>query len=167
MAVIRSLILVLILTLGFKSFAEDDVFLDEGDGDLAIESLGDSSDPVGNPEASNPAAAKPTEDLKIPAESSAPEVVKAQTAEPAKPKVTQKIEKKKVQKNSKSAQKSKGHFGVTKGECPMHRSPASTSGKMLVVRSEKKVWVEDVNGKWVRGYDKDGKPGYLSKTCFE
>ena len=61
----------------------------------------------------------------------------------------------------------KGAYVTTKGACKMHREPASDSPSMLTVKAAKKIWVEKVDDTWVRGFNKAGEGGYISKDCVE
>ena len=60
-----------------------------------------------------------------------------------------------------------GMFANTKQACPMLREPASESAKMITVKADRKIWVEEVDGSWVRAFNKAGEPGYVSKDCFQ
>ena len=61
----------------------------------------------------------------------------------------------------------KGRFASTRDACPMMREPASDAEKMTTVRTDIKIWVEEVDESWVRAYNKAGEPGYVSKDCVE
>jgi hypothetical protein len=69
-------------------------------------------------------------------------------------------------KAAKTSSSGKGTFMTTKDSCPMMREPASDGAPMIVVKPARKIWVEKVDKDWVRGFNKAGEPGYLSKDCF-
>jgi hypothetical protein len=68
---------------------------------------------------------------------------------------------------AKAGTKSSGKFVVTKSECKMMRSPASEGEPMIVVKAEKKIWVENVDQKWVKGFNKAGDAGFIAKDCVQ
>lgn len=76
---------------------------------------------------------------------------------------------KKTTQAKKTAKSSsgKGGFKVTTSDCPMMRKPASEGSPMITVKATRKVWVEEIDQNWVRGFNKAGKPGYLNRSCFE
>jgi hypothetical protein len=59
-----------------------------------------------------------------------------------------------------------GTFLTTAEKCPMMRGPASEGEPMIVVKPSRKIWVEEVDGTWVKAYNKKGEPGYLNRDCF-
>ena len=68
--------------------------------------------------------------------------------------------------SEKHAKMGKGHFVYTTGECPLLRKPASEDS-LGQTRTARKIWVEDVDSKWVRGYNKAGEPAYISRDCIK
>ena len=70
-------------------------------------------------------------------------------------------------KAPKSKKHSAGYFSVVKTECVMHREPAGDSTVLIKVKPARKLWVEDENQEWVRGFRKSGDVGYFEKSCFE
>ncbi|HVK60584.1 MAG TPA: hypothetical protein VM432_03495, partial [Bdellovibrionales bacterium] len=81
---------------------------------------------------------------------------KKKAAAPAAPKA----------KAAKAAKAGKGKFVVTKAACPAVREPAS-SDQVFTTGASRKIWVEEVDANWVRGYNKAGEPGYISTDCVE
>lgn len=177
------------------SFAEDDfgdVFLNEGEGDFdtsplppdeATSALPSDSGATANtdPWASSPStpAADNSKDQDSPLTSdggvaSTPEpeiinpVVDESPNEVAGASEEHEPSSKKMKHNASHATKkaNAGKFAVAKDNCPMMRKPASAGSPMLVVKKSRKVWVENVNSHWLRGYNSSGKPGYLNKSCF-
>jgi hypothetical protein len=65
----------------------------------------------------------------------------------------------------KAAHAGGGMFVVTKSACPMTREPASDSAQMIVVKPSHKIWVENVDPNWVKGFNKAGEAGYISRDC--
>lgn len=174
-----TLICALALSLSARG-ADDDVFLDEGNGDFDAMPL---NEPAPVAEEQPPAPPSPgqqeepmpllTEDAggmpgmeEAPVEQSAP-VQKA--SKPKKEKVVKaepkapKASPKKVAKASSG----KGSFVTTKDACPMLREPASTSETMLTVKPARKIWVEQAETGWVKGFNKAGEAGYISQDCVE
>jgi hypothetical protein len=47
----------------------------------------------------------------------------------------------------------------------MTREPASDSAQMIVVKPSHKIWVENVDPNWVKGFNKAGEAGYISRDC--
>lgn len=163
--IVRTLMLVLVGFCTSMALAEDkadDVFLDEGDGDFdAVPAV-----PAGKAETAQPAVPAPAQPTAKVKKESAPKAkpaaveAKKEAPAPAKP-PAQKA------KPAKSAEKkSAGIFVTTKSECPMHRAPASDSELMLTVKASKKLWVEEVDQEWVKGFNKAGEAGYISRECL-
>lgn len=172
-------------TLGFAKVAHaadnDDVFMDEGDGDF-------DAPPVAAP----PAAKKEVKVEKAPAPRPAAPPVEAKeevptltddaaptivppTEDPSAPaaaapkekKASKKKSEKKASKTASAPVATGGSFVTTKEACPMMRTPASTGETMFTVKASKKIWVEDAGDGWVKGFNKAGEPGYLSKECLQ
>ena len=140
-----------------------------------------------NDQASAPAAAPAPAELTPPpapqetvaAPEAAPAPVAEVAPEPAAPVAAQeeapvKLPKAKNRGSVKHASVQKvapvaahGMFANTKENCPMLREPASESEKMITVKADRKIWVEEVDGSWVRAFNKAGEPGYVSKDCFQ
>jgi len=165
----------------------DDVFLDEGDGDFdSLPAPPPAPAPAAAPEPLAPSAAaeppppapdvpKPDPAISEDLFATDPAPVSEPAAPAAEPEPVKKAEKKPAKKASKQASKSKkskgsasgGHFVKTKDSCPMLREPASTSEQMIVVKPARKIWVEEVDGTWVRAFNKAGDPGYINRDCVE
>lgn len=153
-----------------RAESQDDVFLDEGDGDFGAIPIPDAQ-PVETPSAdastvgSDPLLAEPTEATES-TEPAASESAPAPESKPAPKKA--KVAKAKKSSHKVAQHKSSGHglFMTTKDSCPMMREPASTGDQMITVKASKKIWVEEVDDSWVRGFNKAGEPGYLSRDCF-
>ena len=152
----RSLALVLTISafvsLGMPHFARaveeqaDDVFMDDGDGEVANLDAFNKGSATVLPAKGQKQAALEDED-------------ETESNAPAQP-------EKKVHRGQKSAKGAAGgQFVVTKNACPMMRSPASEGEPMLVIKSEKKIWVEKVDGNWVKGFNKAGEGGFIQKDC--
>lgn len=173
-----------IVTLAHPAFAAgDDVFMDEGDGDFDAVPTAPAAEPqvkvdkAPAPRAADPVV-EPAQDVPMLSDDSAAPAPAAPTEDPAAPVAAQPKEKKaKKKKAEKKAAKtaaaapaasgSGGSFVVTKEACPMMRSPASTGETMLTVKASKKIWVEDAGEGWVKGFNKAGEPGYISKDCVQ
>ena len=101
----------------------------------------------------------------------APTVVPQEEAPPApepQPKKSSHSKHAAKEKKSKASKvASGGKFMTTKDSCPMMREPASEGSPMIVVKPSRRIWVELVDENWVRGFNKAGEPGYLSKECFQ
>lgn len=149
-----------------RAQSPDDVFLDEGDGDFG-------SIPIpGTETTSNPEPPSSFSDDSLIAEPSASESSSDSNdyeAPKAKPSKKVKIAKqpapapvRKTVKNSGG-----GRFMTTKDSCQMRREPASEGETMITVKPYKKIWVEEVDQGWVRGFNKAGEPGYLNRDCFQ
>lgn len=171
------------ITLARAAYAagNDDVFMDEGDGDFGQAPV--ASEPASAPAAQADAnivdtpAIPPLVDDQLESTSSAP------TEDPAAPAAVTPKEKKSKKKSSKKKSDkvavvdsvpaapapapvaAKGSFVTTKEACPMMRTPASTGETMLTVKASKKIWVEQAGDGWVKGWNKAGEPGYISKEC--
>jgi hypothetical protein len=126
--------------------AEEEVYVDEGDS-TSDASLADFNDSTKLPEK---VQAGKEDDSETRAEET--ETPKAPAA------------KKHV---AKAGSKSSGKFVVTKSECKMMRSPASEGEPMIVVKAEKKIWVENVDQNWVKGFNKAGDAGFIAKDCVQ
>jgi hypothetical protein len=204
---IAALMFALAIVVSTSVFAEDDVFVDEGDGDFdtmpvapqAEEKKAEPTAPVAQKAAPAPEMSAVEEELATPtiveekttdapalsnedlfndedpaakpvAQEEKPAPVKK--AAPAKEKkVAAKApakKEKKVAKHSptKAFKKGKGYFAWTADVCKMVRSPASTKG-LGETRASKKIWVEDVDSKWVKVWNKDGKEAFLSRDCLK
>ncbi len=72
----------------------------------------------------------------------------------------------KVAHKAKS-KKADGMFVVTQGPCKMSREPASDSEAIITVKASRKIWVENVDDSWVKGFNKAGTPGYISRDCVK
>ncbi len=187
-----ALAIVSTITLARSAYAAgaDDVFMDEGDGDFdaapTIKSETEKAPaPVEAPKAVvteprpalEPAVTDTTEVPTLVDDQAAP-AAPAPTDDPAAPVASEPKEKKAKKKSSKKKlektahHKSKvlgpnGGFVVTKEACPMMRTPASTGETMLTVKPSRKIWVEQAGDEWVKGWNKAGEPGYISKDCVE
>ena len=175
----------------FVEFAanDEDMFLDEGDADFSTMQPASGTEPttadappaneapmppsnadaddVMSPEPAgggSPAFAEPSNEA--PTDEGAPEPTKK--AKKAKKPVAKAEPKKKAPKAAaKKAKGGAGMFVVTKDACPMMREPASESEPMITVKPSKKIWVESVDDQWVRGFNKAGEGGYISRDCVE
>lgn len=180
----------------FVEFAanDEDVFLDEGDSDFSAMApdAGGSADagtppkdeapmPPSNADADvmtpepadggSPAFAAPSEDssgedASMPAAKPEKKAKKAKKTAAAEPKKAKKAKPAAVAKKSKKSSGG-GMFVVTRDSCPMMREPASEGEPMITVKPSKKIWVEKVDEQWVRGFNKAGEPGYISKDCVD
>lgn len=152
----------------------DDVFLDEGDGDFAAPTAPapqaeapapvDSS-PMGEEPAAPPSSTlveEATGDSSMPSPAEMPEKPAKKSKKAVKPAVAKKAPKSHKVAKSKPG---RGYFVTTKEACPMMREPASEGSQMITVRASKKIWVEEVDETWVRGFNKAGEPGYISRDC--
>jgi hypothetical protein len=170
--------------------ADDDVFLDEGDGGFdtmapsnsggeptladdpfAAEMAPPKAAPKAAPKPAAPVPAKPV----VAAKPAAPApVVKPVAAQP-KPEPQAPHDEIVSASAEPVASKEKKHYDkyaggsymTTTDACPMMRGPASVGAPMVVVKPAKKVWVEESDPSWVKAYNKAGEPGYLSKECFK
>ncbi|RYZ68791.1 MAG: hypothetical protein EOP05_15830 [Proteobacteria bacterium] len=186
----RTALTTLICALAFSVAAhgaDDDVFLDEGNGDF-------DQMPISQPVAEEPAAAPaqaPSEPMPMLTEeagqepSQMPGMDSAPVQEPAKPvkkakkEKVAKVEEAPVEQTEAPAPKAKktakkasgagagGKFVTTKEACPMMRSPASTAETMLTVKPARKIWVEKAGDGWVKGWNKAGEEGFISTDCVE
>lgn len=156
--------------------ADDDVFIDEGDGDFDAMPLAPTAEekPV-EPE-------KKAEDLlpePAPVQATAPGAGDLfEQQEPSAPPQPEKAPAKKAKaaklpsKPAKAAKVAKGvgakgKFVMTKDACPLMREPASTSEPIAKTVPSRKIWVEQVDAEWVRGWNKAGEPGYISSECVD
>lgn len=206
---IAALMFAFAIVLSTNVFAEDDVFVDEGDGDFDTMPAAPQTEPSA-PVAQQPAAPAPDmsaveEELATPtiveekAEPAAPAAstepaassedlfadedttpAAAEVAKPAKIEkkmATQKVVKKTVKaakpekkvaakSKSKFTKKGKGYFAFTNGTCKLKRAPASTKS-LGETAASKKIWVEDVDTKWVKVWNRDGKEAFLSRDCLK
>ncbi len=103
-----------------------------------------------------PPEAKPNANAKAKTKANANAKIKKATAK----------EKKKIEDGSIGEKKAAGLFMTTKSKCPMMREQGTEGTPMFVVKAERKLWVEAVDQEWVKGFDKNGEPGYLSRNCF-
>lgn len=151
--------------------ADDDVFLDEGSADF--DSMPAAVDePVA--EVKEPTPPNPDQsETEVPmlADDSA-DVVDTPVQAPVKAAPVKKAKKEKVAKVVKPAKRAKavaaaGSFVTTTEACPMHRAPASTSETMLTLKPARKIWVEAAEEGWVKGFNKAGEPGYISRDCVK
>lgn len=169
----------------------DDVFIDEGDGDFdslpsvppqaqgkkvpvetpaekPVEKSVNAAAPASQPPTSQPSNSQPANvPVADAAKSGDSDVAPVDPVEP-KAKVKKSISSKKS--HAKTADRKKSAAGIyvtTQGPCPMTREPASESEAMLTVKAAKKIWVEEVDEKWVRGFNKAGEPGYISRECVK
>lgn len=160
--------------------ADDDVFLDEGNGDFDQMPIAPEQPAVAEEQQPAPPApeAQPSEPMPMLAEEpeSLPGMETPAVAEAPAPKKKEKKEKvakseaapaPKAKKTAKKSVSSGGQFVVTKDACPMMRSPASTSETMLTVKPARKIWVEDAGAGWVKGWNKAGEEGFIAKDCVE
>jgi outer membrane biosynthesis protein TonB len=159
--------------------ADDDVFLDEGNGDFDQMPIAPAQQPVAEQQEPAPPVPEqaPSEPVPMLAEEPAtmPGMEQPSTEEaPVKKSSPKKEKKAKVArseapapKKTKSASSGGGKFVVTKDACPMMRSPASTAETMLTVKPSKKIWVEQAEDGWVKGFNKAGEAGYISTDCVE
>lgn len=155
--------------------ADDDVFIDEGDGDFDAMPLAPTAEekPV-EPE-------KKAEDLlpePAPVQATSPgagDLFEQQEMTPPpqpekpakKPKAAKLPSKPAAQKTAKASKGvgAKGKFVMTNASCPLMREPASTSEPIAHTAPSRKIWVEQVDTEWVRGWNKAGEPGYISSDC--
>ena len=165
----------------------DDVFVDEGDSDfeaipVAKEPEESRSVEASAPVVDEPAVAASAEDQTDSVSVAAPDLASGESKEKSidKPKrkksaAPKKVVEKKAKRavansaSSESGAKSlaSGIYVVTKERCPMSREPASESPVVLTVKAEKKIWVEEVDGQWVRAFNKAGEPGYIQRDCVK
>lgn len=154
----------------------DDIFLDEG-GDLGDSSAdavppmpatGDEAAPFGM---NDTAPAAPTETAsEPPAQAAKVEKTKKpeKHAEKKKPGKTNKQAKAKVGKSggkSRSPSSVNGANRLVTKDCPMHGQPSADSPVVATIKGNRKIWVEDAQGGWFKGYRKNGH-GFLNKDCF-
>ena len=178
----------------FVEFAanDEDMFLDEGDADFSTMQPDTGSAPttadappaneapmppsnadaddVMSPEPAgggSPAFAEPSNEAPAGDDSGMPEEKPAKKAKKAKKPVAKAEPKKKAPKAAKKSAGGAGMFVVTKDACPMMREPASEGEPMITVKPSKKIWVESVDDQWVRGFNKAGEGGYISRDCVE
>lgn len=155
----------------------DDVFMDEGDGDFdmfPVAPIAPSTPPV---QVKAPEEKlEPSEEISLePSPHAKPAASAAPAPETTKRAKQVKQEKKKrpvavKPKATKSRQPASADPGVylrTRDACPMRREPASESAEMLMVKAARKLWVQEVDGSWVRAFNKAGEPGYIHRDCFE
>ena len=67
----------------------------------------------------------------------------------------------------KMTKKEAGIYVVTNGPCTMNRAPASESEAMITVKPSKKIWVQEVDDKWLRAFNKAGEAGYIARDCVQ
>ncbi|MES2964514.1 MAG: hypothetical protein V4760_11530, partial [Bdellovibrionota bacterium] len=101
-----------------------------------------------------------------PVKKAAPAKVEKKVAEKKAPAKKEKAQKVAKHSPTKAVKKGKGYFAWTADVCKMVRSPASTKG-LGETRASKKIWVEDVDSKWVKVWNKDGKEAFLSRDCLK
>lgn len=93
-------------------------------------------------------------------------------AAPAKPAKAKKAKAAKTAKADKPAASktrkpaSKEGFRTLKADCPMHESASGDSAVLITVKGDRKLWIEDHDANWVKGFRKNGH-GYMSRDCFE
>jgi hypothetical protein len=76
--------------------------------------------------------------------------------------------KSKVKHNAANAPAGKGQFVTTKEACAMLREPASDEGdKVGTTKANRKIWVENVDENWVKGFNKAGEAGFIKRDCVE
>ncbi len=174
-----SLAMVCALAVSASAFgADDDVFLDEGNGDFDQMPIAPEQPAVAEqPQAAPAPEAAPAEPMPMLAEEpesmpgmETPAVAETPKKKAKKEKVARQEEPPPAPRAKKTAKKSvaaAGQFVVTKDSCPMMRSPASTSETMLTVKPARKIWVEDAGQGWVKGWNKAGEEGFIAKDCVE
>jgi hypothetical protein len=59
-----------------------------------------------------------------------------------------------------------GYVHTTK-ECPMMREPASDSEAVSHTHVDRKIWVEEVDAHWVKGFNRAGEPVYINRSCVK
>ncbi len=152
----------------------EDVFLDDGgefnpdDSSAAATepAVDDTSEvpPMEAPVAGPVADDESEEDENAPAPAPAPA-----KAKPAKAEKAAKIanhEPKASEKPVHQASGKKEGFRMLKQDCEMRREPASDSPVLITVKGDRKLWVEDVDDGWVKGFRQKGH-GFMEKNCFE
>ena len=178
----------LAITPKYVHAADDDVFLDEGDGDFdkmpiapkaevakepvkevkPVEKAPDIQMPDPSPEVMpEPVAEKhdapvPNDEL-FGADDKTPAPKSSHKASHASHKPVKHTE----HKVAEHVKVGKGHFAMTTAECPMMRKPASVDDTLGQTKAPRKIWVEDVNSKWVRVHNKDGEAAYVSRKCVK
>ncbi len=168
---------VVLMMLPFASTKADppsaeDVFLDDG-GELnpddstspAETEPGDTADvppmaapvagPTGHNEDDGEEEAEPV-----------PVKIKSKPAKVEKSAKTAKQETKAPVKSVQQAANKKEGFRMLKQDCEMHRDPASDSPVLITVKGDRKLWIEDVDDSWVKGFRQKGH-GFMEKNCFE
>ena len=152
-----------------KTASEDEAASAAGPGsldDLEAAAASTASEPAAPVEMSEPAPAQVAAPEEAPMMEATPEAAPESAPVEAPKKAPKNSKKSKVAKAEKKSG-AKGKFANTKTECPLLREPASDSEKMIVVKAPRKIWVEEVDGSWVRAFNKAGEPGYVSTECFE
>ena len=163
LAVTISLLATTVTFVPTHAFAEDeDVFIDEGDGDFDVM-------PIPPPEQAaqeKPAPKKEAKKAVVQAPAETDEELADEAAQVAREEVPPPPQKaKKVAAKKAAPAGGKGLFVRTTDSCPMFRSPASEGEQMFVVKASKKIWVERAGDGWYNGWDKNGNEGYISADC--
>lgn len=163
--------------------SSDDVFLDEGDSDFDPLPIPSADERAVDGFAETPSAEEPDSKSQVSAKKEKQETFETPmqrelfSDEP----VAEGLHKDKTSEDTKSARTSKkeaaaknkrgaasaGQFLVTKTSCPMLKDPKEGSQAMLTVSPGRKLWVENAETGWVRGFNRAGEPGYINRNCFE
>lgn len=112
--------------------------------------------------------AEPAPSVPVAVSEPAPAPVGAEPVMDQQPNDNKPPKSKRPGKPTKSAKKrDPGIFVTTKEACPAKRAPASEAEPVFSVKAARKIWVEQVDEKWVRAYNKAGEPGYVSRDCVD
>lgn len=146
----------------------DDLFMDEGEGDFAMDPIPvDSTAEVPSVIEDEPVVQTESAPTETVVEKPVEKAVEKRAAKKVVKPAEKPVKKQAIAPAVKKAVAAAGRFETTKEACPMLREPASGGSQMLVVRESRKIWVEEVDQNWVRAFDRHGDAGYLSRDCFQ